>query len=762
MDHFAIPKGAKHMKVPYNGAGPRYSTGPGGFDGYPARCGWTAEHCKGQDDYGGRTPEQVEAFFQSWLYFGVLIEVLAVAGVAVKTDDFLDHSTHFISTKELPSKLRQWNRASSRASTSRKAKWKAAASNIVAEQSRLLLYHCGSGRESSGRNPPFSDEVAASMIALAHTVGRALDIVQPLPTSQLLRRRIQDAGWCPMGIGRALQDMKIDGHYYMAARSEPIEPTAQSHKECTEVLCLAGLVDEADYVNRHAPECSLKDPKPGDELVAINIDSVVQALDAGGFPVVAWNASANRVDVEEFNAETNKEPVFVAISHVWADGMGNPHSNSLPRCQLERLQRLVNGLAGDIKCNELPVRFWMDTLCVPVADHLKKYRNLSIRRMKDIYKHASAVLVVDALISSVRWADPEYEKSLHIYFSNWNRRLWTFQEGFMAKNLMLQFADKAVQHREHINFWEEHLESIKQGHCVTFPMEATTSVMSEFVILQDFINMGIFGADDFQALPIVISRIQHRTTSKMADQTICTATIMGKDPGYLLRAGKGENGVELKDEALEDCRMEVFLESVGKFAPRFVFNACPRLKRDGFRWGPRTILGVPKDAFIADVEGESGVLIPGQGLSIPLPGLLVGRPMNHRTLVQATFVLPQPAGNAVRLRFEVHHLDPRLLQEIDVDREEQFAVIFSYPLKDIVKTPTNGSGVAILPRERVVLGTVQGVGEQIQVRHQCIADMVVLNPLALSSNHKAASEGHKDADDIPCENLDAKTRWLII
>jgi len=125
-------------------------------------------------------------------------------------------------------------------------------------------------------------------------------------------------------------------------------------------------------------------------------------------------------------------------------------------------------------------------------------------------------------------------------------------------------------------------------------------------------------------------------------------------------------------------------------------------------------------------------------------------------------VLPQPAGNAVRLRFEVHHLEPRLLQEIDVDREEQFAVIFSYPLEDIVKTPTNGSGVAILPRERVVLGTVQGVGEQIQVRHHCIADMVVLNPSALSSNHNAASEGHKDADDIPCENLGAQTRWLII
>jgi hypothetical protein len=29
---------------------------------------------------------------------------------------------------------------------------------------------------------------------------------------------------------------------------------------------------------------------------------------------------------------------FVAISHVWADGMGNVNENALPRCQLTRIQ----------------------------------------------------------------------------------------------------------------------------------------------------------------------------------------------------------------------------------------------------------------------------------------------------------------------------------------------------------------------------------------------------------------------------------------
>ncbi len=35
---------------------------------------------------------------------------------------------------------------------------------------------------------------------------------------------------------------------------------------------------------------------------------------------------------------------LVAISHVWADGLGNNQANKLPICQLERLQGLVNSL----------------------------------------------------------------------------------------------------------------------------------------------------------------------------------------------------------------------------------------------------------------------------------------------------------------------------------------------------------------------------------------------------------------------------------
>jgi len=423
--------------------------------------------------------------------------------------------------------------------------------------------------------------------------------------------------------------------------------------------------------------------------------------------------------------------------------MGNPHKNSLPRCQLVRLQRLVNNLAADIGCCQFPIRFWIDTLCIPVAKHLKEYRVLSILRMKSIYWSSAAVLVVESLLGGVHWADTEYEKSLRIYFSTWNKRLWTFQEGFLAPKLMLQFADKAISYRENINFSDEKDKSLKRGHCVTFPYKATTSVMSEFVVLRDFITGGLFGEDDYQALPIIVSRIKHRTTSKLSDQAICICAIMGKDSDFLFKAKQDEHGVELQGEALEESRMEAFLRMIGRFYPRLIFNTWPRLKNYGFRWGPRSLLGIPADALLPDVEGEAAVLTENRGLLVKFSGIMVDQPIRFQDLTRITYHLPQHSGQSVQLKLEIipnQNLLSGLGSDTDGNRNDHFAVIFSYPLQDLARDPSSAAktNFHILPRQRVVIGTVRdsgrnsGLVEPIQIEHCCVANAVVLNPSALA------------------------------
>jgi hypothetical protein len=115
----------------------------------------------------------------------------------------------------------------------------------------------------------------------------------------------------------------------------------------------------------------------------------------------------------------------VAISHVWADRLGNTDGrNSLPRCQIVRLQKLCNELYGD-DAAESPVAFYIDTLCVPRD---LTYRQLAIEKMRDVYAAAGKVLVLDRGIQSVSGKSCDLTQiSAVITFSGWMKRLWTYQ-----------------------------------------------------------------------------------------------------------------------------------------------------------------------------------------------------------------------------------------------------------------------------------------------------------------------------------------------
>lgn len=119
-------------------------------------------------------------------------------------------------------------------------------------------------------------------------------------------------------------------------------------------------------------------------------------------------------------------------------GMGNPNHNALPACQILGLQRLVNDLYST---DEHPVPFWVDTICVPLQS---PYRKLAINSMSTAYKDAEKVLVIDSVISSVpSSALHSTEMTVRLRTSSWVRRLWTFQEAYLAKELHYQFQDTA-------------------------------------------------------------------------------------------------------------------------------------------------------------------------------------------------------------------------------------------------------------------------------------------------------------------------------
>src|SRR5437764_3687462 len=86
---------------------------------------------------------------------------------------------------------------------------------------------------------------------------------------------------------------------------------------------------------------------------------------------------------------------------------------------------------------------WLDTLCCPVRPTEDK--KLALKRMRHVYEQARSVLVLDASLQSYPTASMDtLEVLARIFTSKWLTRVWTLQEGALAKRLWFQFADKAL------------------------------------------------------------------------------------------------------------------------------------------------------------------------------------------------------------------------------------------------------------------------------------------------------------------------------
>jgi hypothetical protein len=81
--------------------------------------------------------------------------------------------------------------------------------------------------------------------------------------------------------------------------------------------------------------------------------------------------------------------------------MGNPEENSLPECQLSRIQEMVDQVNFPGREPNDHVGFWMDTLCVPVKKEFRSYRDSCIRNMRHIYAATAAVLVLDSWLQAI-------------------------------------------------------------------------------------------------------------------------------------------------------------------------------------------------------------------------------------------------------------------------------------------------------------------------------------------------------------------------
>lgn len=454
------------------------------FDQYQVRRGWDVHRLYNRD-FSQHPPRETASFLQTWLFFGLLNEILGFQR-PISMQDFIqeDSGGRRIYTTHLNACIATWPEQMNSLASRSAEEFRAALSRVGV---CLNTVHRICGSLSTSSDSPVPWEVILSFSVLGCTFDHALQWFWDLGRGRnwdlntIAAAKMMQSGWCPRDIAVArffLSEIPMFCTSYMARPSVP-----QDHWHCSGMTCAVNQINELAYATKHR--------MPGCQCSHIQSmqDDIRKILDQGDFPIVSLTPRRQADGSRTFDLKIKAGGVlvhsYIAISHVWSDGLGNPNQNSLPLCQLEFLydllvdttcdevytametmgdnfdynneteKRIIKGMAGVFKAimpgtkrlvtpmrdfRGKPLSIWIDTLCVPLE---KQYRKVAIAGMKNIYAKAIFTLVLDSELPSLKYraCSPE-ELLVRVGLSGWMRRAWTFQEGVLANTRMrILFAD---------------------------------------------------------------------------------------------------------------------------------------------------------------------------------------------------------------------------------------------------------------------------------------------------------------------------------
>ena len=289
-------------------------------------------------------------------------------------------------------------------------------------------------------SPP--QNVILSILILGETLKNASIFVwrlppenSPLPPLGLVYRdnpikeRFTQIGCCLNEVTMLTDMMDYIGLYIASMLKRPFNNGQRSHSTCTAQQCNANQVNESSYETKQTKGCL----NPADCPYIFADDQEVSAiLQQGQIPVIKILYSPVDKNEVELRVIPSSSP-YVAISHVWAHGLGNPTTNSLPRCQIQRLDSLTQELFSPMSRFVLPA-LWIDTLCISVHESLRDKRKLAISRMAETYGKADQVLIIDRDLMQASRNCSRTETATRVLCSDWMRRLWTLQEAVLTDN----------------------------------------------------------------------------------------------------------------------------------------------------------------------------------------------------------------------------------------------------------------------------------------------------------------------------------------
>ncbi|KAK4941940.1 hypothetical protein LTR10_018270 [Elasticomyces elasticus] len=678
------------VSIPYV-CNDRFTFDNGLFWDYPFRCGMT----KDPDDISvsslnlhDKAIDEVAPFLQAWLYFGILHEIFTKL---LKTDyewtDFvrtMETGEVVITTEMLPMYIWCW--AAYESAIPPEVNYGArTVSGLMQTCDVVISSLVTDDQRKEGAFAPkkslveparsLGQRVVMSIIVLCETItaaGRQIYDAQPdaykprfgVGFPSLLAERLKSAGYCPWQILQLESDSNMDcGTAYTLSRIDRTQ-LGKDHSRCSaNDKCYGYDVDYDTYTTRHVvPHCACVELPCAGDGVSLSISWI---LDDGGLPLLLLDDTGDDEEaavrvVYSSLGDKARIPQYVAISHVWSDGLGNQERNALPLCVLRKLQRQVNAL---FSIAEAPVPFWVDTICVPLDNKLP-----ALQAMFQTYQNASVVLVLDASLESVFIEVPPQERLLRIRVSPWMQRLWTLQEGWVAQELAFQFAEAAcraeamlkesitapnplkLQLNLLMNARKNNASIKKLIRALAVDYRAFPMPDDKMLILRKALEEGIPGypkGEDIELARLINRR--HLIDSVSRGSTTALLNLLDsrsfsvahkKNPAAIFNILKNRNTSRKEDEMYcianllqlpvapilavrPDLRMKKLLTMMPQVPAAVIFShQFKRMEDPGFSWAPKTFMDISAVAY----DGLAMGRVTNKGLQISLPGLRIQNP----------------------------------------------------------------------------------------------------------------------------------------
>ncbi|KAL5341115.1 hypothetical protein BJX70DRAFT_406412 [Aspergillus crustosus] len=621
------------------------------FLSYPASKGWDINRLLAGDF---SEHDNAAAFLQNWLFFGVLQEVFRPIQQGGKQQYVIQQEgTSAVVVAYLDEQILQLSNSLTAAVQGGISPAAREIGHRIETYLRTVSRFCRLATCEEDPRPgfavwPLSAEIDLSIRALGQrlawgfSVG-ALSMVftastggLPFPCAWFPLKRMQDAGWCPSEVAMVGETFTSASAFY-ASQLEPPPSAQRDHSNCTRTTCEARQLNEETYHTAHTTDdCDCHHHGPV-------VEEIASIIESGGVPLLSITPTKKdpflKISVEKYTEGKR----YIAFSHVWSDGLGNPTHNTLPTCQLQRINSLLDDLVSGIRSVDLVNRlafrelwskkfhgpsllFWMDTLCIPVADEHKHLRTKAIKSMKAVYERAFRVLVLDADLQS--FPSTDYTQAfMRIRLSAWMRRLWTLNEGVLANNLCIRFADGFLDVEARVDAQQKStyasaISNIKYSFGT--PMRDADSFQWKFRLLR----VNVLSEPDPRlvkrtadaiatpemkrcfAIMEAFSAALYRTTSKPSDEMLCFASLIGWD-------------IALFKELPFEERMHALLASERVLPQGLLFLAGPRMRQDGWRWAVNRFANCGAVRLGAKYDDMAIGLVTGRGFEVGYPGVVL-------------------------------------------------------------------------------------------------------------------------------------------